>query len=265
MKSSTKQFCYGITIGLGASSVDFNLVTDEYIRNPIIAHRGAWKNHSGSENSMSSLKNAIAIGCAGSEFDVWWSADQIPVICHDHSVGGKLLEKTSLAELQQVTLNDGEAVPTLEQYLLMIMRQNKTQLVLEIKSSEISNERSLELTDAVVLMVHKLKAQAWIDYISFNYGVLQRIRELDPTARLAYLSDDKPLETLVADRISGIDYPFYSFQRDSDLINKAHKLGLSVNVWTVNDTNELSRYLSEGADWITTNEPEELLRLFINH
>lgn len=265
LKSSTKQFCYGVTVGIGSSSVDFNLVTDLFIRNPVIAHRGAFKNHSVSENSISSLKHAMAIGCAGSEFDVWWSADQMPVVCHDHSVGGKLVEKTSLAELQQVRLENGEAIPTLEQYLLTIMQQNKTQLVLEIKSSEISQERSLQLTNAVVLMVHNLKAQAWIDYISFNYGVLQRIRELDPTARLAYLSDDKPLETLVADHISGIDYPFYSFQRDPELINKAHKLGLSVNVWTVNDTPELDKYLKGGADRITTNEPEELLRLFINH
>lgn len=265
VKSSGKQFCYGITIGMGPSSVDFNLITDMFIQNPVIAHRGAWKNHAVSENSMGSLKHAMAIGCAGSEFDVWWSADQIPVVCHDHSLEGKLLEKTSLKELQQVTLKNGETIPTLEQYLLTIMRQNKTQLILEVKSSEISQERSLELATAVVQMVHRLKAQAWVDYISFNYGVLQRIRELDSTARLAYLSDDKPLETLVADRISGIDYPFYSFQRDPDLINKAHAQGLLVNVWTVNETQELSKYLNEGADWITTNEPEELLRLFISH
>lgn len=264
LKSATPQFCYVITIGSGSLSVDFNLVKDEFIRNPVIAHRGAWKNHPGSENSISSLKNAIAIGCAGSEFDVWWSADQIPVVCHDHSVGGKLLEKSSAAELQQVKLENGDGVPTLEQYLLTIMQQNKTQLVLEIKSSEISQERSLELTNAVVQMIHQLKAQAWIDYISFNYGVLQRIRELDPTAHLAYLADDKPLEALVADHISGIDYAFYSFQRNPDLIKIAHKLGLSVNVWTVNDSNELARYLQEGADLITTNEPEELLRLFKN-
>lgn len=264
LKSSAKQFCYGITIGLGATTVDFNLVADAFIRNPVIAHRGAWKNHSVSENSLGSLSHAIDIGCSGSEFDVWWSADQIPVVCHDHSVSGKVLEKTSLSELQQVRLNDGQAVPTLEQYLLRIMQQNKTQLVLEIKSSEISNERSLELAADVVRMVHRLQAQAWVDYISFNYSVLQKIRELDSTAPLAYLSDDKPLETLVADRISGIDYPFYSFQRDPDLITKAHQLGLSVNVWTVNDTRELDKYLKGGADRITTNEPEELLRLFIN-
>lgn len=263
LKSSERQFCYGITIGIGTSSVDFDLIKDEFIRNPVVAHRGAWKNHPGSENSVSSLKNAIAFGCAGSEFDVWWSADEIPVVCHDHSVGGKMLEHTSASELQQVKLENGDGVPTLEQYLRTAIQQNKTQMVLEIKSSEVSQERSLKLTDAVVRMVHRLKAQAWVDYISFNYGALQRVRELDPTARLAYLSDDKPLETLVSDHISGIDYPFYSFQRDPGLIKKAHKLGLSVNVWTVNDHDELARYLQEGADWITTNEPEDLLQLFL--
>jgi len=261
MKSSEQSFCYGVTIGVGSLSVDFNLVKDEFIQSPVIAHRGAWKNHPGSENSLSALKSAIRIGACGSEFDVWWSEDKVPVVSHDPVIGGKNVEKTSAKELQTVKLEENESVPTLEQYLQTAMQQNRTHLVLEIKSSQVSQQRTIELTEAVVRMVHKMRAQAWVEYISFNYETLLKIRQLDPVARIAYLSDDKSLQTLVDDRISGIDYSFYSYQKDPELIEKAHKLGLTVNVWTVNDKSELEFYVQKGVDFITTNEPEALIKI----
>ena len=155
-------------------------------------------------------------------------------------------------------------VPTLEQYLLTIKTQNKTRLFLEIKSSGISQERSLAVADSVVRMVYHLKAQAWVKYISFNYGVLKRIIQLDPTAFTAYLNGDKKVAELKNDSIKGLDYPFYSFHSDKTLLNDAHQSGLSVNVWTVDNTEEMQFLLAGGADMITTNEPEILLALIKN-
>lgn len=259
VKATDQVFRYGITLKFGNIPVECELVEDEFIKNRVIAHRGAWKNHPAHENSLSALKYAIAIGAEASEFDVWMSADKVPVVCHNASVGDKIIEQTSAKDLQQISLGNGDYVPTLRQYLEAIKSQNKTQLVLEIKSSGISQERSLELTDAVVKMVHELKVQAWVDYISFNYGVLTRIRELDPAAKTAYLSGDKSCEELVADKVTGMDYPFHSFHNDERLVGKAHQLGLSVNVWTVDNEDELRYFLKAGADQITTNEPEQLL------
>lgn len=261
LKNSDEDYRYGITVGIDGFPVELELVKDEFIRNKVIAHRGAWKNHPATENSLSSLKYAIETGAEGSEFDVWLAADKIPIVCHNAYVGGQLIEQTTAAELEKIPLGNGDFVPTLKQYLLGIKHQNKTHLVLEIKSSGISQERSLELTDAIVRMVHQLKAQAWVDYISFNYGVLKRVHELDPGAKTAYLSDDKKLEELVADGITGIDYPFYSFHKDETLVRKAHQLGLTVNVWTVDKEEEFLYFVTQGVDQITTNEPEKLLKL----
>jgi len=265
LKASASVFSYGITIGIGAVPVDFELVKDEFIRNKVIAHRGAWKNQNVPENSLGSLNKAIELGCEGSEFDVWLSSDKVPVVCHNASVGGQLIEQTTASELQKISLGKDDFVPTLEQYLLAAKHQNRTHLVLEIKSSEISQERSLELTNTVVCMVHNLKTQAWVDYISFNYGVLKRVHELDPGAKTAYLSDDKRLEELAADGITGIDYPFYSFHKDETLVKKAHQLGLTVNVWTVDKEEELRYFITQGVDQITTNESEQLIKLITNH
>lgn len=257
-------FRYEIIVKIGKKTVAFELVKDDFIHNKVIAHRGAYKNHHLTENTVGSLKKAIEIGCEGSEFDVWLSSDNVPVICHDGSVQGKQIENTTAAELQKVDLKNGDVVPTLEQYLLTIKTQNKTALFLEVKSSGISQERSLAVADSAVRMVHALKAQAWVKYISFNYGVLQRIRQLDPAANTAYLSGDKKVNELAADKVSGLDYPFYSFHTDNKLAQDAHRLGLSVNVWTVDKKEEMEFLLNCGADMITTNEPEMLMNILAN-
>jgi len=261
LSPSSVVFRYGITLNIHDKKVELELVKDNFIHNKVVAHRGAWKNHHVTENTVSSLKNSIALGCEGSEFDVWLSSNNIPVICHDGSVKGKQIEKTTAEELQKVDLQNGDVVPTLKQYLLTIKSQNKTRLFLEVKSSEVNQERSLAVADSAVRMVHELKAQAWVKYISFNYGVLQRIHQLDPTAPTAYLNGDKKVVELNNDNVSGLDYPFYSFHSDKSLTSDAHRLGLSVNVWTVDNKEEMKFLLKEGVDQITTNEPEMLLEL----
>ncbi|MCI1778813.1 MAG: hypothetical protein LKI53_02520 [Bacteroidales bacterium] len=211
-KSVTPQtpgFRYGIEIRTSDTTLCFELVKDEFIHNKVIAHRGAWKHFSGSQNSISSLKNAMKIGAEGSEFDVWLSADGVPVISHDPSIKDHFMEKETVTELTKVPLDCGDYIPTLEEYLNVVKKQNHTQLILEIKSSLISQKRTLELTRKIVSLVHKIKAQAWVDYISFNYGALEYVKKLDPQAKTAYLADDKPLNVLALDGIDGIDYPNY--------------------------------------------------------
>lgn len=126
---------YPVRIKAGEDAADFLLVADDFIRNKVIAHRGAWKHHEGSQNSLTSLKDAIKLGCEGSEFDVWLSSDDQLVISHDPEIGGKKVEESTLADLQTVQLKNGDRVPTLEEYINTIMEQQKTRLVLELKPS----------------------------------------------------------------------------------------------------------------------------------
>lgn len=261
LTKSTPAFCYGITIGCDGTQTDFELIKDEFIHNKVVAHRGAWKNHDASQNSLTSLRNAIAIGCEGSEFDVWLSLDSVLIISHDGTIGGKVIEQTTSEELRKIPLKNGDFVPDLQEYLLGIKSQNKTRLFLEIKSSSIGQERSIALTDKVVKMVHDLKVQAWVNYISFNYGVLKHVKELDPGAKTAYLAGDKKVEQIKSDGMDGIDYPFYSFHHNDGITENAQKLGLSVNVWTVDNKDEFDFLLKQGVDLITTNEPEMLLEI----
>lgn len=239
----------------------FELVKDNFIRNKVVAHRGAWKNQNASQNSMKSLEKAVELGCESSEFDVWLSSDNIPVLSHDPSIGGKKVEETTAEELFKISLKDDDFVPGLENYLLQIKSQNKTRLMLEVKASQKGKERCEAVADSCVQLVHRLRAQAWVNYITFNFDAAVRIRELDPTANILYLETDKSLEELKAAKISGIDYHFSQFEKDHELVKKAKALNLKTNVWTVNKESEMKTYINMGLDYITTDEPELLLKL----
>lgn len=272
--SSSSPFRYEIVIKQGKKSKSFELVKDDFIRNRVVAHRGAWKHSGASQNSMGALNKAIELGCEGSELDIWLTADNKVVLCHDPSIGGKVVDKSTLKELRTVALNNGETMPTLEEYIDRIKQQNKTRLVVELKafSKKVKKDedkalipdrikRNLQLTDSVVQIIHRMKAQAWCDYISFSDDIVFRLRKLDPTAHIAYLEPNKTLEELKIREISGIDYNNSQFKKNPNLVNDAHKLGLTTNAWTINTEEDMKILLDKGIDFVTTDEPELLLKL----
>jgi glycerophosphoryl diester phosphodiesterase len=237
----------------------FRIVKDEFINNKVIAHRGAWKNTGVPENSIAALKHAIALGCAGSEFDVHMSADAVPFINHDPTIQGVAIERASAEELSKIRLSNGEPLPTLEDYLREGTTQNTTRLILEIKPSGVSKERSLALAGKVVQLVEKQKAQGWVDYISFDYDILKKVKELNPYAKVAYLNGDKTPEELARDNFYGYDYHFNVLRKNEHWLKEAHDRNLTINAWTVNDEETMDWLLENNADFITTNEPEKLL------
>ncbi|GAB4045241.1 hypothetical protein GCM10028810_16010 [Spirosoma litoris] len=243
----------------GALLDTFRLVKDEFIRNQVIAHRGAWKQSGTTENSLTSLNNAVKLGCMGSEFDVHMSSDSVMFIHHDPAMDGIEIEKTSAADLAKLKLSNGEPLPTLESYLREGMKQNRTRLILEIKTSKTG--RSMALTERVVDMVHHLRAQAWVDYIAFDYDVCKKVKDLDPVAQVSYLNGDKSPEQLAADKLTGFDYHFSVLKKNEAWLQDAKQRHLTTNAWTVNDRSTLQWFLDQKIDYITTNEPELLLEL----
>src|SRR5690606_19010848 len=109
--------------------------------NKVIAHRGAFKNTGVPENSIASLKAAIAIGCGGTEFDIHMTSDEVLVVNHDDKFLGMEIETNTYQQLLSKTLSNGEKIPTLEAYLKEGYSQKKTIMVAEIKTSRISKER----------------------------------------------------------------------------------------------------------------------------
>lgn len=226
----------------------------------IIAHRGAWKNTGAPQNSIASLKAAIQLNCYGSEFDVWMTRDSIAVVNHDANFQGMPIEAHSYAELSQLHLPNGETLPTLAAYLKAGKGQRKTRLILEIKPSSQGTERTIALTQNCVETVHRLGMRRMVDYITFDYEACKAVKRFDPKAEVAYLNGDKSPEQLQDDNLDGLDYHFSVLKKREDWIQDAHRLKLSVNVWTVNDEVTARWLVERKVDFITTDEPELLLR-----
>lgn len=236
------------------------LSTASFAQTKVVAHRGAWKHTSAPENSIAALKEAIKLGCEGSEFDVHMSADSVLFINHDAHIQGLPIETTSSKELSAVKLSNGETLPTLEAYLKEGIKQKKTRLVLEIKPSAVSKERGIALTRRVVAMVNALKAAPKVDYISFDYNICKEITKIAPKATVQYLNGDKTPDELLADGIHGFDYHYSILKKNPTWIKEAKSKKLITNVWTVNDEKDMDWLISEGISLITTNEPELLIQ-----
>ncbi|MCL4127244.1 UNVERIFIED_CONTAM: hypothetical protein GTU68_017803 [Idotea baltica] len=108
-------------------------------------------------------------------------------------------------------------------------------------------------------LVKELKAEPYIhSYISFGYDILKKIIAIDSTAKTQYLNGTKTPEQLKADGIAGLDYHLKIFKKNPQWIQSAKDLGLTLNAWTVNKTEDLDWLVANEFDYITTNEPELL-------
>ncbi|MGV3656712.1 MAG: glycerophosphodiester phosphodiesterase [Chitinophagaceae bacterium] len=252
-----------VLFGLLAScSVVTNKAKMEDAYNPVVAHRGAFKKGGLPENSIAALREAIQLGCAGSEFDIRLSADDTLLINHDAHYRGMDIEKTSYKQLSAVPLPNGEVLPTLRQYLQAGTENNKqTTLVLEIKPSPAGQARGEQIAARVVQLVRDMNLENKVLYISFDYNILKKIVALNPAAHTQYLEGNRTPEQLKADGITGADYHFSVYKRKPEWVESAHQNGIILNAWTVNSKADMEWLLDKKFQYITTDEPELLLEL----
>jgi len=232
-----------------------------FISNKVIAHRGAWKQQKNPQNTLASFDSAVELGCEGSEFDVWMTADGVLVVNHDPDYMGMPIETTDYETLLTKKHENGEKLATVEEYLANGKKQKTTKMIFEIKPSKISIERSKEVAEKSVLAVKKMKAKKWVDYITFSYEGGLKVIEMDPSANVAYLNGDKTPAELKEVGFFGFDYNLNVLKKNPHWIKEAKDLGLTVNAWTVNEKEDMEWLLKEGADFITTDEPELLLSI----
>ena len=224
----------------------------------IVAHRGYWRTDGSAQNSITSLQKAAAVGCYGSEFDVWLTADGVPVVFHDATIDGIRIEDTTFATLMNHRLQNGEFVPTLQQYLTEGSRIEGCQLILEIKPHR-NEVRDKRIADMCVELVRTLGLEKKTEYISFSKVVCQRLHEITPDSKVAYLNGELSPAQIKEMGLTGIDYNEKVFVKHPEWLQEAKQLGVEVNVWTVDGEENLRHHVNlEGVDLITTNDPEIL-------
>lgn len=221
----------------------------------VIAHRGYWKCEGSAQNSIASLKKAKAVGAFGSEFDVHLTKDDVPVVFHDDTLQGKPIHASAYAELRGLKLPNGEELPDLPHYLSEAAMQEGLWLVLEVKAHG-SPARDREIARRAVEEVNRHGLDKRTDYITFSRHAGDELIRLAPGNDVYYLNGDLSPEELKSLGYAGLDYHYKVMQKHPEWFDEARRLGLKVNVWTVDDPLVIEEMARKGADFITTNYPE---------
>lgn len=222
----------------------------------LLGHRGANRLHL--ENTMPAFEAAIEAGLDGIELDVQRTRDGVLVVHHDfHLPDGRLIAALLYQDLR---LPDGYSVPKLEEVLLWAKKM-KTYVNVEIKLETFATDgRERE----VAAMVERLGVGAQVIISSFNPFSLLRVRYHAPaleTALLYYHSEKTPwwLRDAFTAPLLGVAaiHPHHSLVTPK-LIKKAKQHGWKVNVWTVNEPQDVARLLELGVDGIIGDLPNVL-------
>ncbi len=228
----------------------------------VIAHRGFWDVDGSAQNSIAALVKADSIGCYGSEFDVWMTADGELVVNHDATYRGVTMQDASLKVCTAVELPNGENMPTLRQYLECGKGLN-TRLILELKSLR-TPERETEAVEKVVAMIAELGLTERVEYIAFSRHATEEFIRLAPEGTpVYYLNGDIAPAELKQMGCAGPDYSIDAFKKHPEWIDESHRLGMKVNVWTVNASEDMQWFIDMGVDFITTNAPITLQGLLL--
>ena len=224
----------------------------------ITAHRGFWEAESAgkAQNSIASLKAAQDIGVWGSEFDVQLTSDDVLLVNHDDNREGLLIRENPYSVFAAMSLPNGEHPSTLEAYLDQGLKAPGQVLVFELKSQKGEDREDLLVDRSLeALQVRGQLDPSRVIFISFSYHICRRLVEKLPGFMVQYLSGNKTPEELHADGITGIDYHYKVIRKNPDYVTRAHALGMAVNVWTVDNPEDIREMVDAGVDCITTNKP----------
>lgn len=227
----------------------------------VIAHRGYWQTKGSAQNSIASLENADRINVYGAEFDVRMTKDSVLVIVHDEEVNHIRIEEATYATVQNIVLSNGEKMPALREYLEAGRHLGNTRLILELKIGKKEDpEWSREAARRTVATVREKKVQMNTEYITFDLEAAKELIRLAPESDVYYLNGDLSPKELKALGFAGLDYHFDVMKKNPQWFKEAKALGLGINVWTINDLDLMREMIEQGADFITTDIPDDAIR-----
>jgi glycerophosphoryl diester phosphodiesterase len=221
----------------------------------VFAHRGGGK--MGPENTIATFDRALEGGADGLELDVHLSRDGIVVVNHD-----ALLDRTTRAKGPLKARTAGELaelnVPPLR---AVLARYPKVGIIIELKESR------PELAEAVVDEVRRAGASDRVCLGSFSVSALRAARAAAP----AIATSGARFEVRMAlyrswCGLSPGRVPYQAFQVPEisgstrvvspRFVQLAHRAGIAVHVWTVDDPEDIRRLLGWGVDGIISDRPD---------
>ena len=227
----------------------------------VLGHRGA--SHARSENTLAAFAKAREFGADGVELDVRRSADRQLVVHHDPQVEGfGVIFEHDFAALR----SERPEIPTLGEALAacagMIVNVEIKCLPWEPDADTADHEVVRSVLDA--LRAQSDVALADIIVSSFDLGAIDASHELAPDIVTGWLTSGQELAAAAA-VTSEQGHTWLNADRVAALraapaeIAAVQKAGLRVNVWTVDDREEIATLAANGVDAIITNEPDVAL------
>lgn len=232
----------------------------------VIAHRGFHATEGSCRNSIAALQKAQELGIYGSECDINLTKDGKIVVAHggmhpdksvhkDNNLKRVDIQKSKLAKIHEIPLENGELMPTFEEYLVQTQKDPYTKLIIEVKSHA-TPEQETKIVKQTVKLVAKYGLQERVEYIAFRPWVCFELKRFAPKGTaIAYLNGDYKPDYVKGMGMTGIDYKLDVLKKHPKWIKQCQKLGMTVNVWTVNKEEDLRWVIEQGVDYITTDDP----------
>jgi glycerophosphoryl diester phosphodiesterase len=237
-----------------------------YVKAPpkvqVTAHRGHAR--AAPENTLSAMRKAVESGADYAEMDVQETADGVIVLLHDRDlkrVAGvsRRLEEMPYDEVRKLDVGSwfdpafaSERIPTLEE----VINQCRGRIRLNIELKFFGPNR--QLAADVARLVHKLNFESECLITSLQFDGLQEVKRHNPRLRTGLivahaLGDVSRLET----EALSVRADFLS----DHLLRSAHRNGLEVHVWTVNEAGRIVQMIKRGVDNVITSDPDLAVRV----
>ena len=237
------------------------------------AHRGGALE--APENTWKSFRHAHDLGYRYMETDVHATRDGVVVAIHDPdlkrvSEQNGVIREMSWKHLAAVRLGSGEAVPRLDD---LLAAWPEVRWNIDAKHDSV--------VGPLLETIHRTGALDRVCITSFNDRRLARLRRaLGPSACMTMgpatttmlrISSWLPerLGGRLSGRLSGFaaaQVPLYQWRIpvvDRNFVESAHRAGLVVHVWTIDDEATMSRLLDLGVDGLMTDRPTLLKDLLV--
>ena len=225
------------------------------------AHRGA--SEYAPENTLSSFYLGLLQGANGIETDVQKTRDGVLVLFHDSTVDrvtdghGNLCDFT-FAELQELkvygnsTCGFYDRILTLEEFLQRFGEYD-LHFAIELKGADVEAE--------ALAMVKQFGLLHKTTFTSFQFAYLQKVKELDASARIGYLtmaSDETETQRLLD--IGGEEIAPMADSVTPEKMAYWRNKGLGVRAWGVTSIELMKRMCDLGVDGMTVNFPDRLFQ-----
>lgn len=247
-------FC--VFFGVGVCLYNMNYLTSAAQTTPLtVSHRGV-SNQNGVQNTLAALeKTSQTYHPDYVEMDVQETKDGQFVVMHDFNLKNltgvnQLPQNLTLKELEKLTVKEnGQSAPlvSFDSYLAAAKKLNQ-KLLIEIKTTKYDS------SDLVERFTYKYRAEILEQHHilqSLTYQTVEDLKKVEPKFYVGYIL---PFN-IVGPPITSADFLTMEYSTiNRNFISSAHADGKKVYVWTVNDSDAVSRMMFYGADGIITDQ-----------